>query len=69
MATFRVGDTVMRLTDVYDAKSKMRTGIVLERYSDNQSRFGPYPELYAVRWEDGTEQRGFLPHGLLRGGR
>lgn len=41
-----------------------KRGIVLERYSDYVSKYGPYPELYAVRWSDGTEHRGYLWHGL-----
>ena len=59
-----VGDAVCRLADVYDNSSRMLHGVVIKCYRDDASRFGPYPELYAVRWDDGREQRGFLPHGL-----
>lgn len=52
----------MRPHDVFDEHSPMRYGVVLERTS-RRSRFGYYPELYIVRWEDGTEKE-YLPHGV-----
>jgi hypothetical protein len=66
MPTFSVGDRVQRLMNVYDQSSQMRRGVVIERYRDLVSALGPYPELYAVRWDDGQIERGFLPHGLCR---
>lgn len=61
---FRVGDRVERREDVCDPKSRLRTGTIIERYSE-RTQWGYYPELYAVEWDDkpGIE-RAFLPHGL-----
>lgn len=64
MNKFKLGDRVTRLTNVYDPKSKLMHGEIIEVYSDYKSKFGPYPELYVVRWDDKTENRGYLPHGL-----
>lgn len=61
---FPLGQRVERPIDVYDARSRVRQGAITARYSDYASRFGPYLELYAVTWDDGTVERGFLPHGL-----
>lgn len=57
---FKVGDHVKR---------DLMYGIIIERYTKpkiNYSSFslGPYPELYRVKWDDGTVSGGFLPHGL-----
>jgi hypothetical protein len=67
MGKFSIGDPVMRQRDVYDQRKGFKFGIVIDRES-RQSQFGYYPELYRVRWEDGTEEGGFLPHGLVRVG-
>lgn len=61
---FHEGQRVQRLSDIFDQNSRMLRGEVIKRYSDHVSRHGPYPELYVVRWDDGREERGFLPHGL-----
>ena len=61
---WNVGDRVCRREDVYDESSHLMVGTVIDRYSDFTSRFGPYPELYAVEWDGWIRQRGFLPHGL-----
>ena len=60
----RIGDRVQRLVDVCDSKSPLRRGTIIERYSYQSDMFGYYPELYRVRWDDGTVEKGFLPHGL-----
>ena len=61
---FKIGDQVTRLSDVYDDKSKRMFGRITMIYQDYKSQFGPYHELYVVLWSDGTESRGYLPHGL-----
>jgi hypothetical protein len=63
-ARFTVGECVTRPEDVFDARSRIKRGTVTECYDYHSRDFGYYPELYAVRWGDGSEQRGFLPHGL-----
>ncbi len=60
---FAIGDRVMRRTDVYNPDSALMRGRVIDRYAIRDS-IGHYPELYAVAWDDGTDARGFLPHGL-----
>ena len=62
--TFTVGERVKRLEDVYKPKSRMMFGVVTKKYSDYESQFGPYPELYEVQWDDGKIGKGYLPHGL-----
>ena len=65
-AKFFVGDRVKRPMDVYEDIQKWvwRYGIITEIYSES-NRYGYYPELYTVRWVDGTIEKGFLPHGLF----
>jgi hypothetical protein len=63
---FNVGDRVARQEDVFDPSSRWMTGTVVRCYSDFASRFGPYPEIYAVEWDDGRYAAGYLPHGLNR---
>ncbi len=66
---FKIGDTVYRPREVYAPISqwKMREGIIIKVYSDFESRFGPYPELYSVFWWDTlTLEKGYLPHGLTK---
>jgi hypothetical protein len=55
--TWKVGDRVKR-----DGK----TGTVKIVYSNYESSYAPYPELYAVRWDDGEIGLAYLPHGLLK---
>ncbi len=59
MTKFRVGEKVIRTEED-------RLGIVVKIYSDYESWFGPYPELYEVKFNGGLIERGFLPHGLER---
>lgn len=61
---FKIGQRVVRCENVYDQTSRLMHGVIIDRYSRMDYRFGPYPELYAVEWDDGLVQRGFLPHGL-----
>lgn len=69
---FQLGDRVQRHTDVYDCNSKLRYGYVIRRYSEPVKRLlpdlilGPYPELYAVRFDDGRIGKGFFNYGLDR---
>jgi hypothetical protein len=60
---FRPGDRVVRPVDVYVLDSPLRHGTVRSRYSA-ATKFGDYPELYAVKWDDGAFSYGYLPHGL-----
>lgn len=67
---FKIGDRVRREINIYDPSKGMRYGKVVQCYSKPErklspgSTLGPYPELYEVLWDDGTVERGFLPHGL-----
>ena len=66
--SWHVGDRVQRPMDVYK-KSPIRHGEVVLRYSITDNRgldySQDYPELYAVRWDDGKVEKGFLRHGLM----
>jgi hypothetical protein len=64
MKKWQIGDRVCRHEDVYDRSSALLVGTVIDCYSDDESRFGPYPELYEVEWDGGIRARGFLRHGL-----
>ena len=69
---WRIGDRIQRHKDVFNLKSQLRHGIVILRYSiwDNgvshDTYYGDYPELYAVRWDDGSFEKSFLSHGLVK---
>lgn len=68
MEGFRIGDRVVRHVDVYDERSTLRHGLVVDRYGQ-RTRYGGTnqidPELYAVRWDDtGVIERGYFRHGL-----
>ena len=62
---FNVGDKVKRLQNIYKPRSRLVHGIVTEVY-ERTDRFGHYPELYRVKWNDPAygNQQSFLPHGL-----
>ena len=63
---FQPGDRVTRMVDVFVAARGVRHGIVTRRYG-RRSRLGWYdPELYDVRFDDGTIERSFFRHGLER---
>jgi hypothetical protein len=72
--TFNVGDRVKRLADPYSGISSRREdkrGFVSKRYSKEaygigNLTLGPYPELYAVIFDDGSIGNAFLPHGLIK---
>jgi len=64
MKAHRVGDRIQRRKDVYNVESPLRRGIAIARYSYQSEKFGFYPEMYRVRWDDGTVEEGFLRHGL-----
>jgi len=57
---FKNGQRVRRdgkqgtITRCFSRESKTIGGVCL----------GPYPELYAVSWDDGSCGRAYLPHGL-----
>jgi len=65
-----VGDRVCREKDVFKRNSGKKHGVVSRRYSEPRKVIskdvvlGPYPELYEVTWDDGTVEKGFLPHGI-----
>ncbi len=64
---FQIGDRVQRLVDVYDEKSRLMHGSIVRVYKMTGCRFGPYPEMYDVRWDEIKDRfrgEGFLPHGL-----
>ncbi|KKN69279.1 hypothetical protein LCGC14_0442740 [marine sediment metagenome] len=67
---WNVGDRVQRRLDAYDDSSAVRRGRVALRYSiyDNgigyDTYHGDYPEVYAVQWDGGRLEKGFLAHGL-----
>lgn len=64
---WNVGDRVQRRLDVYDDSSAVRHGRVALRYSiiNIGSEYSQdYPEVYAVQWDDGRFEKGFLAHGL-----
>jgi hypothetical protein len=69
---FKPGDRVTRPVDVYDSKSPIRHGVVVRRYGkawyrgDSDWPTGYDPELYEVKWDDGTAGKGFFRHGLDR---
>jgi len=63
---FGIGDWVKRRVDVFDDSSPYRKGTVIKRYSKDSERFGYYPELYDVEWEDGSVGKEYLPWGIQR---
>lgn len=64
MNKFNVGDRVTRRENVYDSSSNLMRGSVVRVYAIQNTKFGPYPELYEVRWDNGSVKGGYLPHGL-----
>ena len=67
MNKFKVGDRVKRDIDLSDRSKGYKLGRITNRYSkplDKKFNLGPYPELYAVLWDNGFAEKGFLPHGL-----
>ena len=65
MNRFQVGDRVVRRVNVYDESSRLMHGLVSRIYSDYDSQFGSYPELYEVAWDHKPGvSSGFLRHGL-----
>jgi hypothetical protein len=67
---FRTGDLVRRPFNVHNHKEGYMHGVICARYKDMDSRFGPYPELYAVIWDHNSAinyaaiSMGYLGHGL-----
>lgn len=72
---FRVGDRVTRELFMDDGtwsregdacldRSPLRHGEVVRSYGEPDTGYGANPELYEVRWDDGTTRQGYLPHGL-----
>lgn len=58
---FNLGQRVCRLSNVFVPDSLMFYGEVVEQYSSAE-----HEELYAVQWDEGRLERGFLPHGLQK---
>lgn len=69
---FKVGDRVTRPRDVHVPmrRWKLMHGVVTRAYRRDHCRFGPYPELFDVRWDDEADRLregyGYLPHGIDR---
>ncbi len=62
---FKVGDRVARYRDVCILEKGVLHGVIVERYAVCNSRFGDYPELYAVKWDDRERvEYGFFAQGL-----
>ena len=67
---FQLNERVSREINVFAPEQGLRYGNVIEIYSvpkkdyGNGLVLGPYPELYKVRFDDGSVEGGFLPHGL-----
>ncbi|KKM67021.1 hypothetical protein LCGC14_1475370 [marine sediment metagenome] len=66
-----IGERVKREINIYHPEKGIRFGIVIKRYSRPEKKYanlgitlGPYPELYDVKWDDGSFEEGFLPHGI-----
>ncbi len=66
MFPHKVGDLVTRRSDVFNDKSALLTGIVAKGpYNRMSPRFGWYPELYDVLWQQLPKiSRGYMRHGL-----
>lgn len=61
---FEEGDRVIRRENVYDPRSPLMHGTVVEIY-ESWGLGGYHSEVYKVRWDGSTEIReGYLPHGL-----
>lgn len=57
---FKTGDRVLSPNDIHDISKGVRYGTISDVYDQKY-----YPELYAVKWDNGGEERGFLRHGLF----
>ena len=62
-----IRDKVKRPIDVYNFSKGYKYGVIIKKYSQyskiiDQTLF--YPELYRVKWSDGTIGKGYFPHGL-----
>jgi len=69
MIQHSVGDRVSREIDIYDPKKGLKLGEVIKHYSRPREKYGdwwlgPYPNLYDVKWDDGSIGKAFLPHGI-----
>jgi len=61
--THKIGDRVGRLSDVFDRKSKMMYGEIINVYVDPEID----RSLYDVKWDHKTEiEVGFLEHGIRK---
>lgn len=61
---FQTGNRVSRPKDIFAKVCKLKYGKVTRVFSEMGTRFGDYPELYEVLWDDGTVGRAYLPHGI-----
>jgi hypothetical protein len=66
MPKFHKGELAHRpIIDPFTTKVIGREIVTItDVYSDYNSRFGNYPELYEITRPNGEVMRGFLPHGL-----
>lgn len=64
---FKIGDRVTRPRNVYNLTGRLLHGTVSRVYSRKNTKFGDYPELYDVIWDEADTKEsgnGYLPHGL-----
>lgn len=60
----KVGDKVSRQINIGEPERKH--GIITEIYKSKQGFYHTPQKLYAVRWDDGIEDRGFFEVSLER---
>lgn len=60
----KVGDRISRQIEI--GESKRRHGIIIEIYKSRQGFYHTPQRLYAIKWDDGIEDRGYLEVSLQR---
>jgi hypothetical protein len=63
---WKLGDRIVRRKDVYKQESPLRHGAIIRCYRLDGCQFGPYDEMYDVRFDDGEIECGFLGHGFAK---
>jgi len=66
---YEEGQRVKQEIDIYDPSRGTKKGTIIGRYSIPEHTIGyvvlgPYPELYKVRFDDGSVEQGFFWFGL-----
>ncbi len=64
MPRFNKGDRVGCPVNFLDPDSRLKYGVVVKVNSRKEKWRGHYPEMYAVRWDDGEIRDGYLANGL-----